>query len=52
MKSSKENKQQYSKLIRLVNKAEKKAVEFVRKNLAYDSELQLKGASAHKFSLR
>ncbi len=52
MKSKKENKQQYDKLVRLVNKAEKKAVEFVRKNLDYDSELRLKSPSGNSLNLR
>lgn len=41
MKMKRESKQQYTKLARLVDKAEKKAIEFVRKNLNSDSDLRL-----------
>lgn len=51
MKSKKEDKAQYEKVIRLVSKAEKKAIEFVRKNLDYDSELRLRNSSSHKLSV-
>lgn len=52
MKFKKEDKQQYDKLVRLVNKAEKKAIEFVKKNLDSDSELRLKGRFSQGFSLQ
>jgi len=42
MKVKKETKQQYSKLVKLVNAAEKQAIEFVKKNITNDSELQLR----------
>ncbi len=51
MKTKKDNKEQYAQLTRLVNKAEKKAIEFVRKNLDYDSELRLRNTPNHKLSL-
>lgn len=50
MKTKKETKQQYTKLVKLVNAAEKQAIEFVRKNIANDSELQLK-AGTHRLSV-
>jgi hypothetical protein len=52
MKLKKEDKKQYYKLIRLVNKAEKNAIEFVRKNLVVDPDLRLKGASSRSLSLQ
>ncbi|KKU82471.1 MAG: hypothetical protein UY10_C0032G0007 [Microgenomates group bacterium GW2011_GWA2_47_8] len=52
MKSKTENKQEYKRLAKLVDKAERKAVEFVRKNLSLDSELRLKYPTALKVSLR
>jgi len=50
MKIKKETKQQYNKLIKVVNSAEKQAMEFVKKNLTNDSELQLK-AGVHRLSV-
>lgn len=51
MKTKKETKQQYTKFIKLVNMAEKQAMEFVKKNLVNDSELRLKNSPTHKLSL-
>lgn len=52
MKSKRESNQGYSRLAKLVDKAEKKAIEFVRKNLPYDSELRLKYPLSQRMSLR
>ena len=50
MKNQREEKQRYLKLSQLVNKAEKKAIEFVKKNLSIDSELRLKSSySSYKY---
>lgn len=46
LKSREKDKQRYGELVRLVNKAEKKAIEFVEKNFIYDSEFQLKNVSS------
>jgi hypothetical protein len=51
MKIKKEDKQQYDKLVRMVNRAEKKAIEFVRKNLDSDPELRLSNTSTHRLTL-
>lgn len=51
MKFKKEDKQQYDKLTRMVNKAEKKAIEFIKNNLSHDSDLQLKCISCRKITV-
>lgn len=52
MKSKREDKQEYDRLAKLVDKAERKAIEFVKKNLPYDSELRLKIPLSQRMSLR
>jgi hypothetical protein len=42
MKQKTEDKQEYNRLVKLVDKAEKKAIEFVKKNISHDSELRLR----------
>lgn len=52
MKSKRDESQEYYRLTKLVDKAEKKAIEFVKKNLPYDSELRLKNSLSQRMSLR
>ncbi|MEK7140945.1 MAG: hypothetical protein AAB800_00185 [Patescibacteria group bacterium] len=52
MKFKREDNKEYYKLVKLVDKAEKKAIEFVKKNLPYDSELRLKNPLLQRMSLR
>ncbi|MEK7533646.1 MAG: hypothetical protein AAB542_04390 [Patescibacteria group bacterium] len=52
MKSKKEDKQHIDRITRMVNRAEKKAIEFVKKNLAVDPDLRLKGTSSHSLNLQ
>lgn len=52
MKSKQEKIQEYNRLIKLVDKAEKRAIEFVRKNLQYDPELRIKYPLSQRVSFR
>lgn len=52
MKTKRENKLEYNRLAKLVDKAEKKAIEFVKKNLPYDSELRLQNSISRKLNLQ
>ena len=52
MKLKKEDKQHIDKITHMVNRAEKNAIEFVRKNLAVDPDLRLKGASSRSLNLQ
>jgi len=52
MKMIKDNKKDYLKIKKLVHKAGKMAVEFVKHNSSYDSDLQLKCTSSHHLDLR
>ena len=45
IKREKKDQQQYAQLSRLASRAEKKAVKFIKKNLHYDFDLQLKNSS-------
>lgn len=52
MKLKTGDRQEYHRLAKLVDKAEKRAIEFVKKNLSHDSELRLKIPLTQRLSLR